>query len=98
MTQLIASLRIRRSRDVLRARQRARQIAGILGYEGLERSMISAKVFAIALQALEKTKSAKLLFKMIGDHLQVDCKYLPDREGESDSLPFRRGKSRRVKM
>jgi hypothetical protein len=98
MTQLIASLRIRRSRDVLRARQRARQIAGLLGYEGLEKSVISAKVFALALQVLEKTNGAKLLFRWIGDHLQVDCKYLPDSEGEPDSLPFRRGKSRRIKM
>jgi hypothetical protein len=89
MTQPIISLRIRQSRDTLRARQRARQIAGLLGYQGLERSMISAKVFALALRALEKANGAKMLFRLIGDRLQVVCQYLP---GQSGNLPSGCGK------
>lgn len=48
MNEPIFSLPLRRKRDVVAARQRARQIAGLLGYDRRQQVQIAAAVFDLA--------------------------------------------------
>lgn len=48
MNDPILTLQLRRKRDVVAARQRARQIAGLLGYDRRQQVQIAAAVFDLA--------------------------------------------------
>ena len=52
MNHVLLTLKLRTKRDVVRARQRARQIAQLLGYEALEQNWIAASVFEMARNGL----------------------------------------------
>jgi len=80
MTQLIHALKLEKNRHVLRAGQRARQIAGLLGFDAREQSAISAAVFAIAYKAVADSKPAKLKFFLGDDRLMVQCHTSSDKK------------------
>jgi hypothetical protein len=56
-------LLVRSRRDVVLARERARQIAGLLGFDALEQAGIGAAVFEIASRAREQSGRAALQFQ-----------------------------------
>lgn len=70
MNQLLLDLPLGRKRDLLLARQRARQIVGLLGFDREKQASISATVFEIASQVCGK-KGANLRFQLGGNGLQV---------------------------
>ncbi len=94
MSTILFSLHLERSRDLLQVRQRARQIAGLLGFEGLEQTAISALVLAISIEALSQNKTAWLQVAIRDGHLEIRCKASAGQETDSPSLPFRKIRSR----
>jgi len=62
MSTPLYSLRVRCKRDIVVARQRARQIAGLLGFAGHEQTCIAAAVFEIARSAYEVNGAGSLCF------------------------------------
>ncbi len=58
-------------RDVLLARQRARQIAALFHFPAQEQSCIAAGAFAVAAQALRETKTAELCFQVVDRKLLI---------------------------
>jgi len=91
MIRLIYSLKLRRHQHILRARQRTRQIAGLLGYEPSHQSAVSAAVFAIAYKSVVDRKTAKIKFLLGDDNLLIRCILCAD--GKVDLVPFSRSKS-----
>jgi len=85
MSTTLLSLQLHRSRDVLQARQRARQIAGLLGFEGLEQTAISALVLSVSLEALLQHGSARLQVAVDNSQLEIRCQ--PE---DSSKLSFRK--------
>jgi hypothetical protein len=69
MNHALLTLKVRTKRDVLRARQRARQIARLLGYEPVEQSWIAASVFDMARKAM--THRAVLRIELQPDLLRI---------------------------
>jgi hypothetical protein len=67
----LLSISVRSKRDVLAARQRARQLARLLRFEPREQLCIAAGTFAIAAQALRWYGSATLYFEISADTLLV---------------------------
>ena len=82
MSTLLLSLRLHRSRDVLQARQRTRQIAGLLGFEGLEQTAISTLALSVCLEALSQHGSAWLQLAVNGAQLEIRCQ-----AADSSKLP-----------
>jgi hypothetical protein len=80
-------LKLRSKRDVVLARERARQVAGLLGFDPVEQAGIAAAVFAIACQARLGTGSARLQFQVGEGILQV----FPVRQSAkgAEALPLR---------
>jgi len=62
---------VRCKRDVVLARDRARQVAGLLGFDPLEQACNGAAVFEIASQAREQSSPTALNFKVEGESFQV---------------------------
>lgn len=97
MTRLINAVRLNRNRHVLRARQRARQIAGLLGYERPQQIAISAAVFAVAYKTVVEHRTARLQFMLSDDRLLIRCARAdsssccadiePKRQRRPESLP-----------
>lgn len=58
-------------RDALLARQRARQLAALLGFDFLQQACVSAGVFAVAWQVLESRAPVELCFQIDATTLQV---------------------------
>jgi len=98
MSTILFSLHLTQNRDVLQARQRTRQIAGLLGFEGLEQTTISALVLAICLEALSQNRSGWLQVVIADGHLEIRCKATARPEVDSSSLPFRKNGSRRQSL
>src|SRR5262245_14340522 len=73
MTSPLLTLKLRSPRDILVARQRARQVAGVLGFEALEQAFIGAAVFEIARSALRPSGHATLTFHVDGRALHVSA-------------------------
>jgi hypothetical protein len=71
MNTLIHLLPLRRKRDVVVARHRARQIARLLGFDAREQACIAAGVFVIARTAWQHTGRRALAFELAGDVFQV---------------------------
>jgi hypothetical protein len=85
MSTTLLSLELHRSRDILQARQRARQIAGLLGFEGLEQTAISTLVLSVSLEALLQHGSAGLQVALNNGQLEIRCQ--PE---DSSKLSFRK--------
>src|SRR5271168_4958653 len=71
MSQALFSLPLRNKRDSMIARQRTRQLAGLLGYDIQEQARIAAGVFAVAWQILSLRSPVQLCFHLNNDMLQV---------------------------
>jgi hypothetical protein len=67
----ILTLSLRRKRDLVRARQCARQVAGFLGFDRREQASIAAAVFELACLAVEKGGTGTLRFQIARDMVQV---------------------------
>jgi hypothetical protein len=67
----LISLRLRNKRDAMVARQRARQLAGLLGYDNHDQAVIAAGVFAIAWQVLGLRSPVELSFDIENNLLRV---------------------------
>jgi hypothetical protein len=89
MSTILLSLRLHRSHDILQARQRTRQIVGLLGFEGLEQTAISSLVLSVGLEALSQYGATWLQLALSGDQLEIRCQ-----AADSSKLPFRRIRSR----
>jgi hypothetical protein len=89
MTRLIYSLKLHRHGHILRARQRTRQIAGLLGYGPSEQSAVSAAVFAVAYKSVADGKTAKIQFLLGEGILVIRCIFCADGKIDRAILPFR---------
>lgn len=65
------SLRLRSKKDAIRARTRARRVAGLLAFEPHEQTCIAAGTFVIACQALMVFGKARLCFQIENHQLQI---------------------------
>jgi len=70
MSTTILTANVRCRRDVVLARDRARQAAALLGFDALEQACIAAAVFEIASQAREASRPM-LHFQVEGELFQV---------------------------
>jgi len=71
MSLTLISLPLRNKRDTMVARQRARQLAGLLGYDIQDQAAIAADVFAIAWQVLHLHAPVELTFHIDNGLLRV---------------------------
>ena len=71
MNMTLLSFPLRHKRDTMIARQRARQLAGLLGFDTQEQAGIAAGVFAIAWQVLHLHAPVELCYRIQDDRLQV---------------------------
>ena len=67
MITSLLTLRVRSRRDVLVARQRARQVAGLLRFSPRRQHMIAAAVFEIAFGLTRRPGGGTLQFELHGD-------------------------------
>lgn len=65
------ALKLRGKKDAIRARQRARRVASLLGFEPHEQTCIAAGTFVVACQALSAFGQARLCFQIEDHQLQV---------------------------
>lgn len=79
MITSLLTLRVRSRRDVLVARQRARQVAGLLRFSPRRQHVIAAAVFEIALGLTGRPGGGTLQFELHGDALHVFTADLPAR-------------------
>lgn len=89
MTPTLWTIPLRKRRDALQARQRARQIAGLLGFPFFDQACISAGVFAIAYQALESRSAVELCFQIDRETFQVFARFT-DAAAPSPTAPVYR--------
>src|ERR1700731_1854904 len=71
MSEPILTLRLRRKRDVVLARQRARQVAGLLGYDRRQQVPIAAAAFDLAAAFLRQKGRGVLRFHASAGSLRV---------------------------
>lgn len=71
MDQPLLLQSVRTKKDVIVARQRARRIAGMLGFDCRAQAEIAAATFYLALDALKKTHGATLRFQVDEKELSV---------------------------
>lgn len=71
MNLTLITLPLRNKRDTIIARQRARQIAGLLGFDTQQQAGIAAGVFAIAWQVLSMRSPIELSFHLDDGLLRV---------------------------
>lgn len=71
MSNPILTLELRRKRDVLWARHHARQLAGLLGFEPLDKMVLAAAVFEVAWKAFHGASQNPLVFAIEEDCLVV---------------------------
>jgi len=71
MSEPILTLSLRRKRDVLVARQRARQVAGLLGFDRGQQVHIAAAVFDLAAAFLRQRGRGVLRFHAEGGSFRV---------------------------
>jgi signal transduction histidine kinase/CheY-like chemotaxis protein len=79
MTRAIISLRVQRQQDVVLARQRARQIAAMLGFDVQDQTRLATAVSEIARNALQYAEGAVVEFSLDGDDNQTCLVTVRDR-------------------
>lgn len=62
---------VRRKRHVVLARQQARRLAGLLGYDAAEQACLAALVFEAATRALRQAAAVVLRFEMSAETFRV---------------------------
>lgn len=83
------SLPLERTRDVVLARHRARQIARLLGFAPNEQALIAAAAAEIAAEAFGNARGASVVFELVHHALQIHA----ERAGRlrlKKELPHRR--------
>jgi hypothetical protein len=65
------TLKLRKKKDAILARQRARRVANLLGFDLHEQTCVAAGTFVIACQALSLYPQARLCFQIEKHQLQV---------------------------
>lgn len=89
MTALI-TIPVRSKRDLLLARQRARQIAALLHFEPADQACIAAGTFAVAHDALGRVGPCTLSIRLADQSLHVSAgAERPDETGESENQGLR---------
>jgi hypothetical protein len=84
MCTTVLRLSVRRRRDVVQARQQARQVARLLGFGPFDQACIAAAVFEIACHLLERPRRGELKFQIRGQSLEIAA---AASEPEGDVLP-----------
>ncbi len=84
----IVNLPLRTKRDLLLARQRARQIARLLHFETHDQACIAAGTFAIALQALQVDEPSCLSIQIAHGKLEVFARTQTEKVGLRLSKPL----------
>jgi hypothetical protein len=85
MTHALFSLSLRSKRDAIIARQRTRQLAGLLGYDAQEQVRIAAAVFAAAWRIRSLRCPVELYFQVDNDVLRVTAQSRRQLRGEPGS-------------
>ncbi|HEX5434203.1 MAG TPA: ATP-binding protein, partial [Candidatus Angelobacter sp.] len=67
MNSLLSSILLRNERDVVQARQRAREIAGVLGFDNQEQIRLATATSEMARNAYRYARQAKVDFGLSGD-------------------------------
>jgi len=83
----LVTLSIRRRRDALFARQRARQIAGLFHFELHDQAFIAAGTFAIATQILRHARSGEICIALANDVLHIFPRARGQGRSTSPQLP-----------
>ena len=73
MSKAILGMEIRLEHDVVLARQRARQIAGLLGFDAQDQTRIATAVSEVARNAFQYAGGGKVDFSIEGDSRAVRC-------------------------
>lgn len=89
MAITLLALSVRCKRDILLARQRARQIAGLLGFDPVARLEIAARAFEIAWTAHRQGDGQTIIFQIEDQVLRVFSPNLGARRKESQRQPRR---------
>ena len=89
MDQILFSLPVRNKRDAMIARQRTRQLAGLLGFDVQEQASLAAEVFAAAWQILSLHAPVRFSFLLESGMLQVAAQAPKQCHGDSASGPGR---------
>ncbi len=77
MNKSLLKLPLEKKRELLRARQLARQFAGLLGFDAIEQAAIAAAVFEVARQARAAAATAVLHFQVVDDVFLVQPEGVP---------------------
>jgi len=80
----LITLSLKSKRDVLFARQRARQIAVLFHYSPQDQACIAAGAFAVAIQALRNAKGCQLRMQIDNKVLQI---FPVPKEGDGNPSP-----------
>lgn len=67
MNSLLSSIPLRNERDVVQARQRAREIAGVLGFDNQEQIRLATATSEMARNAFRYARHAKVEFELSGE-------------------------------
>ena len=67
MNSLLSSIPLRNERDVVQARQRAREIAGVLGFDNQEQIRLATATSEMARNAFRYARHAKVDFELSGE-------------------------------
>lgn len=80
MSTPLLAVTLQSERDVLEARQRGRQLAGLLGYDAREQVLVAAAVFEVAWSAWQNRGRCRLCFHVEAGRLTVIPGRLPRQE------------------
>lgn len=90
MATALYSLKIRNKRDVLLARQRARQLTKLLGYAESEQLLLASAAFELAWTTYQSRGRVALHFTLESDCLRISCARPERKEEEEERRAFDR--------
>lgn len=88
------TLRVHRRADVLRLRQQARRVAGLLRFEDHEQACIAAGSFLVACAAIERLGSADVCFQLNQNQLHIFAQGIGDESEPPSASPPRKQRQR----
>lgn len=68
---VLLQVTLRRRRQLVQVRQRCRQMAALLGLATVDQAAVSAAVFALACQVLERRQRVRVIFQVHGQFLEI---------------------------
>lgn len=90
MATALYSLKIRNKRDVLLARQRARQLTNLLGYAESDQLLLASAAFELAWTTFQSRGRVALHFTLESDCLRISCSRPERKEEEEERRAFDR--------